>query len=166
MIEIFKKAELPEIIAQHVPNGFTDEQIVRLLDHLFDIVIEKGRSADKNLLKIFGGHVNLGGLIQDSETLQFLDATTPKIIDGFYNKAVAIKTPLGKFHSYKTYFPNDWTSECIVQYIVEHLKDAKFILRDDGKLESYFYINEKIKLAYFFDTKLKFFDSIYPILTK
>ena len=164
LIEIFKKAELPEIIAQHVSSGFTDEQIIPLLDHLFDIVIEKGRSVDKNLLKISGGHVNFGGLIKESEILQFLDATTPKVIDGFYNKTVVIKTPFGRFHSYKTYFPNDWDAEEIIWTTLNKLKEAKYTIKENGKLEFVVSIHEKIELKYFFNSKTKTFDTIFPML--
>ena len=161
LIEIFKKAELPEIIAQHVPNGFTDEQIVRLLDHLFDITIKKGKGG-KFLLTNFGGHANVGGLIKESEMLQFLDATTPKMINGFYDKRVIIKTPFGKFNSYKTYFPSDWTPEQIVEHIAKNLHRAEFSMNAYGKLEGFVPIHENLELQYIFNPELKLFDTVFP----
>lgn len=163
LIEIFKKAELPEIIAQHVPNGFSDEQIIPLLDHLFDITIAKGRSGDKKLLKAFGGHANIGGLMQNSEILQFLEPSSSIIIDGFYNKMIAIKTPLGTFTSYKTYFPNYWGPEKIIQTILDKLKEADFIIRDDGILKFEVNISTNLFLEYFFNKETKMLDSVFPV---
>ena len=164
LIEIFKQAELPEIIAQHIPHGFTDEQIIPLLDHIFDITTKAGR--DKKLISVFGGHANVGGLINESEILQFLTAAEPKIFDGFYNKTIAIKTPLGKFHSYKTYFPNAWSPEQIIEYVIEKLKNAEFALNRNNKLEAFVKIHEKVEIQYIFNPQIKTFDTIFPSFIK
>ena len=130
---------------------------------LFDISMKVGR--DKNLIGVFGGHANLGGLIKESEMLQFLEVKTPQILNGFYNKNAVIKTPLGTFNSYKTYFPSDWAPKQIVEYILKKLKDAEFITRNDGKIEASVFIGENLKLKYIFNPHLNLLDTVYPYFT-
>ncbi len=162
LIAIFKKAELPKMIGDLIPNGFTDEQIITTLDHIFDLTIRKGNGG-KYLLTNYGGHANVNGLIQESEMLQFLDATTPKVINDFYNKIVAVNTPLGTFKSYKTYFPKHWTSEKIIECIVENLKKAKFNdLAATKNINFKAKISEGLFLEYFFNAETKILDSVFP----
>ena|GEM_PF-3208077 len=133
MIKMFKTEKVQILLKEYCSNGLSNEEIIELLDHIFDIVAKRDR--DKKLLKMYGGHVNYKGMLQSCEILEF--GPIEKCIQGFTKRILYQNNPFGRFASYKTYFPEYMTPVEIVECILDNITKIKEVTHPQTGIRLY-----------------------------